>query len=639
MNSALKEKLLTWAMPVALACVLIVLAVLQYRWSREVSEAARTRMQASLQMSLMNLRVDLSRELAAMCIDLQRNSEAPADAKSLSEKLQRWQQTATHPGLVARVYLWQSPDGNPGTDNSSLLSLAGSRFETVLWPARLRELHDSLLSGFGRDLGPDVGRAMHFPANGTRPFSSPQQGGIPFPGLIDESIPALAFPAARSNVIQPRGRSASHWLIAELDAAALRERVFPDLAERYFGDPRNSEFEVAIVGGSRENPVVLYSSYAGFGGHGAESGDGSLNLFGPPNPRIPAQSTTYFIRSPGPTQAMGGPAAFSRPGGDNFGPVRFEPIRSGPEAMDWRVVVQSRRGSLEAAAAALRRRNLAFGFGVLLVLGATMGLILFTSQRARRLATMQMEFVAGVSHELRTPLAAILSAAENIADGVVENKQQLARYGSVIKNHARQLDHLVEQVLRFASVQRNKTPDYNLRPLQVDEAIEQALEKTASMIRSAEFAVELHLEPHLPEVAADRDAVSQCLENLITNAIKYSGESKWMAIRTGRGASAEEVVITVEDRGIGISHEEMEQIFEPFYRSPAVSSSQIHGTGLGLALARSFAEAMGGQLTVASKAGQGSSFTVHLPIAIGAEEAEPGHIEVSTSHNLPQART
>jgi len=641
MNSPFKEKALTWVVPIALACVLVALAVMQYRWSGEVSEAARTRMQASLQMSLMNVRQDLTRELAVMCVDMQNDGGSISEnARNLSEKLQRWQRTASHPGLVASVYLWNSED-----ESASLLRLspADGRFEAVAWPAHFSELHRFLSSEIEHEFSPQPRRILLPPAGEGAPSSRARQPAFPSPGAIDESIPALLFPSARSEAARREGRGLrSGWLLVELDSSVLRDRVFPDLVVRYFGEARSSEYEVAVVGGTQDKPLVLYSSDAGFGSEGAETGDGSLNLFGPPTPHTAVQPATYFFRPAGGAAAGVGEPPLISGGqtGDALSPIRFDPIHSGPDAQDWRVVVRSRQGSVEAAAEALRRRNLALSFGVLLVLAATMGLILFASQRARRLATLQMDFVAGVSHELRTPLAAILSAAENIADGVVENRQQLVRYGGLIKNHARQLNHLVEQVLRFAAVQRNKTSHYSLRPLHVSDAIEAALENTASAIRSSGVDVELDFEPDLPAVAGDPELLSQCLQNLITNAAKYSGESRWMALRAhrGEGSLGNEVIVTVEDHGIGISSEEMKQIFEPFYRSPAVAGSPIHGTGLGLALAKNFAEAMGGRLTVESEVGHGSSFSIHLPVATDEEPRDNAPIEVSANSDLPQPR-
>jgi signal transduction histidine kinase len=237
---------------------------------------------------------------------------------------------------------------------------------------------------------------------------------------------------------------------------------------------------------------------------------------------------------------------------------------------------------------------------------------------AVQFAKLQMEFVASISHELRTPLAVISSAAENIADGVVEGKEQLARYGSVIRNQSRQITDLVNQILLFAST-RNKKTRYTLRSLQVSEIIALAMENTAELVREAGFVVEQQVEPDLPSIAGDLSALSHCLQNLIGNAIKYSGQIRWICIRAllaeARNTGNREIQISVQDRGIGIDKSDLPHIFEPFYRSPAVSAAQIHGTGLGLLLAKSIAEAMNGKLTVESKLGSGSTFTLHLPIA------------------------
>ena len=236
---------------------------------------------------------------------------------------------------------------------------------------------------------------------------------------------------------------------------------------------------------------------------------------------------------------------------------------------------------------------------------------------AVQLAKLQMEFVTSISHELRTPLAVIRSAAENIADGVVEGKEQLARYGSVIRKQSRQITDLVNEILLFATT-RNKKNRYTLRRLQVSEIIALALENTAELVRDAGFVVEQHIEPDLPRIIGDLTALSHCLQNLIGNAIKYSGQTRWIYIRARLDETKipghREIQVSIQDRGIGIDKLDLSHIFEPFYRSPAVSAAQIHGTGLGLPLARSIAEAMNGKLTVESKLGVGSTFTLHLPV-------------------------
>ncbi|MBZ5664368.1 MAG: MCP four helix bundle domain-containing protein [Acidobacteriia bacterium] len=233
-----------------------------------------------------------------------------------------------------------------------------------------------------------------------------------------------------------------------------------------------------------------------------------------------------------------------------------------------------------------------------------------------QLAKLQMDFVASISHELRTPLAVIRSAAENIADGVVEGKDQLAKYGSVIRNQSRQMTELVNQILLFVSSRERKSR-YILQPLEVSEIINSALESTSELAREAGFVVEQQVEPGLPHVMGDLAALSRCLQNLLGNAIKYGGQARWVRIRAFREKAVNlhhgEIGISVQDRGIGIDHPDLLHIFDPFYRSPVVRAAQIHGTGLGLPLARNIAEAMGGKLTVESRLGVGSTFTLHLP--------------------------
>jgi signal transduction histidine kinase len=239
-------------------------------------------------------------------------------------------------------------------------------------------------------------------------------------------------------------------------------------------------------------------------------------------------------------------------------------------------------------------------------------------QNALQLARLQMEFVASVSHELRTPLAVICSAADNLADGVVGGREQLTRYGSIIRKQSRQLTELVNQILQFAST-RESQRRFILRSIPVSQVISSVLESTAGLVRESGFVVEQQIAPNLPEVMGDPIALSQCLQNLIGNALKYGADARWMEVRAferhAGGANGSEVCITVADHGIGIDPTEISRIFDPFYRSPAVSSAQIHGTGLGLSVAKSIVEAMGGSLSVVSEVGAGSTFTLCLPAA------------------------
>jgi signal transduction histidine kinase len=238
-------------------------------------------------------------------------------------------------------------------------------------------------------------------------------------------------------------------------------------------------------------------------------------------------------------------------------------------------------------------------------------------QSAIQLARLQMEFVASVSHELRTPLTIISSAADNIADGLVEGKEEIKNYGSAIRSQSHQMTELVNEILLFAAT-RDRKNAYILRPLKVSDLVDAALVRTSELVKSAGFTVDVQIDAELPCAVGDMSALSQCLQNLLINAVKYSGRSRWIGVKAfvsdSEGHKGKKVCIAVQDRGIGIHSSELPHIFEPFYRSASVTAEQIHGTGLGLSLSKTIAEAMGGDLSVVSELEVGSVFTLHLQI-------------------------
>jgi signal transduction histidine kinase len=201
-------------------------------------------------------------------------------------------------------------------------------------------------------------------------------------------------------------------------------------------------------------------------------------------------------------------------------------------------------------------------------------------------------------------------------DGLVRTEADSIAHGSIITSQARQLTDMVRQILLFASTQ-NGTIRYSLRPLQVPDILESVRKNVSVLVEGNGFVVEQHIQSGLPDVLGDLSALSHCIQNLILNAVKYSGKNRWIGI----SASVQEVrnhrkeiQISIQDHGTGISSSELPHIFEPFYRSPRAVDAQIHGTGLGLAVAKRIAQAMGGSLTVASEVRQGSTFTLHLPV-------------------------
>lgn len=250
--------------------------------------------------------------------------------------------------------------------------------------------------------------------------------------------------------------------------------------------------------------------------------------------------------------------------------------------------------------------------------------ITFSLLRLRNLLRTQMGFLASVSHELRTPLAVIGSAADNLAEGVVRSEQSVCEYGSLIRGECRRLAALVEQTLQFAAGKA----DYrtrNVEFLRVTDVIDKIVGEAKVMLAARGCTLERFTSTNLPIVRTDAGALSECLQNLLTNAIKYGGDGGWIGlytepVETGRGTG---VRITIEDRGLGISTEDLSHVFEPFFRGKNVRDVEIAGTGLGLSLAREAAKSIGARITVESTLGKGSSFTLHIPAAYMNSAAIP----------------
>jgi signal transduction histidine kinase len=321
----------------------------------------------------------------------------------------------------------------------------------------------------------------------------------------------------------------------------------------------------------------------------------------------------------------------------------FPLLREAPVEEDWQLVVRHRRGGpLGLFVSQMRQRGLAVSFSALLVLVLSTSMLLVTAIRAQRLARLQMDFVTAVSHELRTPLTIIGSAADNIASGVVDTREQLREYGSVIGHEVSQLSGLVERILLFAST-RDGRQKYVLEPLGPAAIIDSVLTGTEGLIRAAQFTVECDVQPDLPAVMGDRIAVSQCLENLVTNALKYGKEKRWIRLQAvlapGEHGEPDAVDFSVSDGGMGIDADDLPHIFDPFYRSRSAQKAQIHGTGLGLAVAKQIADALGGSLTVESVSGQGSTFTLRLrrADALGSQVSEDGTVLLTAPYSLGEA--
>ncbi|MGB2862364.1 MAG: HAMP domain-containing sensor histidine kinase [Sedimentisphaerales bacterium] len=231
--------------------------------------------------------------------------------------------------------------------------------------------------------------------------------------------------------------------------------------------------------------------------------------------------------------------------------------------------------------------------------------------RELRMAEMRSQFIASVSHELKTPLTAIRIFAETLRMGRLKDSQAKTEYLDTIVNESHRLTRLLNNVLDFSKIEKGKRT-YRKEPACLSEIVNAAAQATQYPLKQQDFHLNVQMEEELPDVRVDRDAIGQAILNLLSNAMKYSGESRRIDLRVQKRAG--HAVIEVSDWGIGIDPAQQKRIFEKFYRVPSEQNQRIPGTGLGLALVFHIVKAHDGHVEVRSVLGKGSTFSIHLPL-------------------------
>jgi two-component system phosphate regulon sensor histidine kinase PhoR len=232
------------------------------------------------------------------------------------------------------------------------------------------------------------------------------------------------------------------------------------------------------------------------------------------------------------------------------------------------------------------------------------------TQREVRIAEMRSQFVASVSHELKTPLTSIRMFAELLGMHATDERTQ-AEYLDTIVNESERLTRLLNNVLDFSRIDHGQKR-YSMSPTHLDEVVNSVIRVMNYPLTAQGFALHVDVDPTLPAIAADRDAIIQALLNLMTNAMKYSGKERTIELRLGR--KGEDVLLQVTDRGIGIPTHEQPRVFEKFYRANVPENQAISGTGLGLALVAHIVSGHRGSINVDSRLGAGTTVTIRLPM-------------------------
>jgi signal transduction histidine kinase len=630
------------ALAAAVLVLLPALAWLQYSWLEQIADADRERRARTLQTAATQLTQDFDAEIGRAVFALQLDPAAVEQGTwtGFAQKYQVWSESAASSRIVKSIYFVGAPDQSPDADPQLRhWNPQTHAFENTPWPeelaaVRARFLHENIavIDMPGLDGAAARRNEPMRERRGVQRMLFP-----PTPTGDDQSIVMpvmrIATPAATS--AQPRPAPDVKLLgfsIIRFDIDALGKDVLPGLIRKHFYDESGqTDFAIAVVARNEPSKVIFESS-PGAATTAAAQPDATASLLGPRMGQFMFMArAAESRRTTGPSPAPPPPPPGARLDGDVVVNV-IEAKRGDRDATvslqrtafagdgQWRLVIKHRAGSLEAAVSAARTRNFALSSGILALLAAAVGLIVVSARRADRLAQQQLEFVAAVSHELRTPVSVIGAAAGNLADGVVDEPSRVKKYGATIQTEARRLAETVERVLQLAGIASGKAAASPM-VIPAHVLIGDALNAVRHEAEAAGVTIERAIPDVLPSVRGDAMALRSALQNLIGNAVKYSGDARW--VRIGATATGRSLRIAVEDHGLGIDGTERKHIFEPFYRGREAVSRQIQGSGLGLHLVRRIVEAHGGSVSVQSEPGKGSTFVLNLP---AADEA-PLHVE------------
>lgn len=242
-------------------------------------------------------------------------------------------------------------------------------------------------------------------------------------------------------------------------------------------------------------------------------------------------------------------------------------------------------------------------------------LVIIQTRRQLARAQQKADFVSNVSHELKSPLTSIRMFAELLEQNRVPEPDKRNGYLRIIALEADRLTRLINNVLDFAKLERNQKR-FDKRTVDLHPVIQQTWESCEAHLRSEGFTTTWQAAPPPYEVFGDPDAIAQILVNLLSNAEKYSPETKEVSLHTS--LDDRQLTISVSDRGLGVPPGHERRIFEPFHRAHDALSNGIQGSGLGLTLAQRLASEHGGAITYRPREGGGSVFTLRLPRMVTA---------------------
>lgn len=282
---------------------------------------------------------------------------------------------------------------------------------------------------------------------------------------------------------------------------------------------------------------------------------------------------------------------------DNFPPWRIEIFLGGEETYE----------ALDL------KRNFYFWTIITLVVVLISGAVLISRTIAQEMAVLRLkaDFVSSVSHEFKSPLTSIKALAERLRDGKVKDAERMKQYFSVITQDVDRLTHLVKNILDFSKIEEGKR-EFEFVESDIGKLVTQTIEEFQTEEIAKGLRVRTRISEDIPHCEVDKDALTQALNNLLDNAVKFSPGRKEIEVVVRRDETS--VIIEVKDRGIGIPPNELDKIFDKFYQGHNAARQSSKGTGLGLTLVEHTVEAHRGRIEVKSRVGEGSTFSIILPV-------------------------
>jgi two-component system phosphate regulon sensor histidine kinase PhoR len=245
-------------------------------------------------------------------------------------------------------------------------------------------------------------------------------------------------------------------------------------------------------------------------------------------------------------------------------------------------------------------------------------IVLHDVTELRRLENLRYNLFANVSHELKTPLAAIKASAETLRLGAINDAQHNLGFVACIEEQAERLHQLILDMLHIARIESGQE-SFDITHVNVADVVEACRKQAAHKVQLNEITLAIRPPDDSLRVRADKDGLRIILENLLDNAIKYTPPGGQVTVEWELQDAT--IVLRVKDTGIGIAADDQSRIFERFFRVDKARSREIGGTGLGLSIVKHLCQAFGGSVDLQSTSGQGSIFTVKLPVSDAVEPA------------------